>query len=350
MATYDRLAELPLKIESYQLEAREAHVSSGFLRQTTTIALSGAGFIGLGEDVSYDGVDQEILQAAGPNLPLAGDWTLGSFCELVEQIKLFPEPPQRDASLSYRVWAYESAALDLALLQAGESLHGRLGVTPRPVNFVCSLRLGEPPELLVPLDARLALYPSLRFKLDPTPEWDAATLTHIAASGAAEVLDFKGLYEGTTVDTPADPEFYARVIKVLADTWIEDPRLTDEINEVLANSHDRVTWDANIHSVADIDALPFQPTMVNIKPSRFGPLSDLFQAYDVCGQRGIAMYGGGQFELGVGRGQIQYLASCFHPDGPNDVAPTGYNKPVVAAGLPQSPLPVATSEIGFQWQ
>ena len=39
------------------------------------------------------------------------------------------------------------------------------------------------------------------------------------------------------------------------------------------------------------------------------------------------MYGGGQFELGPGRGQIQLLASIFHPDTPNDVAPGGYNVP-----------------------
>ena len=133
-------------------------------------------------------------------------------------------------------------------------------------------------------------------------------------------------------------------------TWIEDPKLTPEIAAVLETVRDRITWDANINSVADIDSLPFQPTMVNIKPSRFGPLSELFRAYDTCNERGIAMYGGGQFELGVGRGQIQYLASCFHPDGPNDVAPVGYNEPVVAAGLPPSPLPVATSDVGFQWQ
>ena len=29
------------------------------------------------------------------------------------------------------------------------------------------------------------------------------------------------------------------------------------------------------------------------------------------------------FELGPGRGQLQYLASLFHPDGPNDLAPPG---------------------------
>ena len=46
---------------------------------------------------------------------------------------------------------------------------------------------------------------------------------------------------------------------------------------------------------------------------------------ELCEARGIAIYGGGQFELGPGRGQIQHLASLFHPDGPNDVAPKAYN-------------------------
>ena len=62
--------------------------------------------------------------------------------------------------------------------------------------------------------------------------------------------------------------------------------------------------------------------MVNIKPSRLGGLRNLLDAYDYCAERGIGNYGGGQFELGVGRGQIQYLASLFHADAPNDVAPT----------------------------
>ena len=43
---------------------------------------------------------------------------------------------------------------------------------------------------------------------------------------------------------------------------------------------------------------------------------------------------GGPFELGPGRGQIQYHASLFHPDAPNDVAPSGFNLPDPAPGLP----------------
>ena len=45
------------------------------------------------------------------------------------------------------------------------------------------------------------------------------------------------------------------------------------------------------------------------------------------------MYGGGQFELGIGRTQIQELASLFHPDMPNDVAPAEFNEPEIPRGV-----------------
>jgi hypothetical protein len=41
-----------------------------------------------------------------------------------------PEPPEWDGALRFRQWAFESAALDLALRQAGRSLHDVLGLTP----------------------------------------------------------------------------------------------------------------------------------------------------------------------------------------------------------------------------
>jgi hypothetical protein len=89
--------------------------------------------------------------------------------------------------------------------------------------------------------------------------------------------------------------------------------------------------------------------MVNVKPSRFGGLRPLCDAYDYLDARGIGAYGGGQFELGPGRGQIQYLASLFHPDTPNDVAPIGYNVPEPRPPLPASPLQPEVSETGFRW-
>jgi hypothetical protein len=117
----------------------------------------------------------------------------------------------------------------------------------------------------------------------------------------------------------------------------------------LGDDLDRLSFDAPIHSLADVDALPFAARHLNIKPSRFGPLSRLFECLDAGLERGIALYGGGQFELGVGRGQIQEIASLFHPDAPNDVAPPAYNAPVPVAGLPRSPIAPPPRRPGFGW-
>jgi hypothetical protein len=219
---------------------------------------------------------------------------------------------------------------------------------PRPVEFVVSLRLGDPPSI-EPVSSRLEQFPNLRFKLDPTSSWDEALIAELVATGAVDSVDFKGLYTGTIVDQPADPVLYRRVVEAFPGAWIEDPALTPETDAVLAPHRERFSWDAPIHSIADIEALPYPPRMVNIKPSRLGGLKNLLDAYDYSAERGIGNYGGGQFELGVGRGQNQYLASLFHPDAPNDVAPTPFNLPGPWAGLPSSPLTPAPHEQGFRW-
>jgi L-alanine-DL-glutamate epimerase-like enolase superfamily enzyme len=348
-ALWERVADLPLEIEDYALERLQRDVSSDFTRVSTVLRFRGGdGHEGLGEDVSYDAEDQEALQTAGATLPLAGTWTLESFCDHLATLDLWPEPPRHDASRQYRVWAYESAALDLALRQAGLPLHEALGRSLRPVRFVVSLRLGEP-ATMAPLRTRLDRYPGLQFKLDPTASWNDGLVAELAATGAVESIDLKGLYVGSVVDNPPDPALYRRVAEGFPDAWIEDPAITDATWPVLEPHRDRITWDANIHSVEDVIGLPFPPKMVNVKPSRLGGLRPLLAAYEYCEQHGIRMYGGGQFELGVGRGQIQHLASLFHADGPNDAAPGGYNDVEPPAGLPDSPLPVAASATGFRW-
>jgi hypothetical protein len=142
---------------------------------------------------------------------------------------------------------------------------------------------------------------------------------------------------------------YGRVARAFRGAWIEDPALTAETEPVLEPYRDRITWDAPIHSVEDVVSLPFEPRTLNVKPSRFGPVRELFAFYDHCAERGIGLYGGGQFELGPGRGQVQYLASLFCPDAPNDVAPSGYNAIEPADGLPVSPLAPTPAPAGFYW-
>jgi len=256
MTTYDLLSPLPLEVERYELEGLVLDVSSGFTRKTTVIHLHGGGEEGLGEDVVYDAEDQEALQAAGPVQPLAGDWTLGDFCAHVDALDLFPEEPLHgEVSRLYRRWAFHSAALDLALRQAGRPLHEVLGREPQPLTFVVSLSLGDPPDVRRVTDL-LARYPTLRFKLDASPSWDDALIATLQGTGAVDSIDYKGMYRGTVVDTPAEPGWYERVARAFPDAWLEDPDLSAPgIPEVLAGEHDRITWDAPIHSIADVEAL-----------------------------------------------------------------------------------------------
>jgi L-alanine-DL-glutamate epimerase-like enolase superfamily enzyme len=354
VSTYALLADLPLRIESWSLDGLSLDVSSGFTRQTTVIRLRGAGHEGIGEDVVYDGEDHDALQAAGPFLDLTHDGTLGELIERVDALDLFPvEPVRGEVSRLYRRWAFHSAALDLALRQADQPLHVALGREPQPVTFVTSRRLSEDPDppSAAEVERLLDRYPTLRFKLDPTPAWDEALIDALAATDAIDSLDFKGHYKGTIVDNPADPVLYRRIAEGFPDAWLEDPDLdAPGIDEVLAPHRDRITWDAPIHSIADIEALPFAPRMVNVKPSRFGGLQRLCAGYDYCAEHGIRAYGGGQFELGPGRGQAQYLASLFHPTTPNDIAPGGYNAPDPPDGLPASPLEPRPAATGFRWE
>ena len=261
------------------LRARGPGVRDAGLRAglTTVIHLKGGGEEGVGEDVVYDALDHIAFQDAGPVLELAGEHTIDSFSKLLEGLDLFPTPPEREVSVNYRRWAFESAALDLALRQAGKSLHEVLGREPKPVTFVVSMRLGAVPSSGGAVDAssrskeRLAVYPTLRFKLDPTNDWTDELIAQLVETGAVDSLDLKGLYKGTPVDVETDPVLYEKLIEAFPDAWLEDPDVNDETKPILDPVADRVTWDAPIHSVADIEAQPWPPKMVNIKPSRFGP-------------------------------------------------------------------------------
>ena len=349
MTDWDVVKDLEVRVEDYVLERLEEDVSSDFTRVTTVIRMSGGGEQGIGEDVVYDAEDHDAAQEAGAILPLTGHWTLEGLSNHLAGLDLFPgKEPERDVSRLYRRYAYESAALDLALRQAGTSLHALVGREPKPLTYVVSLRLGEPPTL-DPVASRLSNYPSLRFKLDPTGSWTDELVQQLAETGAIDSVDFKGHYKGTVVDNPPDVDLYRRVVDALPDAWIEDPHLDDDVQAFLEPHRDRVTWDAPIHGIADIEALPYPPRMVNVKPSRVGSLRELFATYAYCDERGIGMYGGGQFELGPGRGQIQLLASLYHPDTPNDVSPSGFHSPDPPPGLPESPLPPQAHDRGFRW-
>ena len=325
MPLSDAVKDLELVVERVELEPRVLPLKH-MTRRTTVVHLHGAGHEGVGEDVSYE----EALQLAftGDALPdLTGEHTVDSFSALVAD-----QP-------GYRPWGLESAALDLALRQVGRSLAEVVRREPGPVRFVVSQSA---------VREWRELHPEIRFKLDASDKWTDEVVAELASTGAVDVVDLKGLYEGDWVDATPSAELYGRVARAFPEAWLEDPRLNDETRPVLEPHRGRITWDFPIHSVADVEALLFPPKCLNSKPSRFGSVRRLFDFYDHCEANGILLYGGGQFELGPGRGQIQHLASLFHPDVPNDVAPKEYNDGGPRPGLPQSPLPPASAEAGFR--
>src|SRR6266508_1922062 len=291
MATYDLVRDLPLTIESVELGQLATEPRPDFRRLTTVISLRGGGHDGVGEDITYQPEEHE-----SPPVPeVTGSWTLDSLSQSLDGARLFTHGTLDSATRGYRRWGWESAALDLALRQAGRSLAEVLGREALPARYVVSCAAEKVPRLL-------ELYPALRFKLDPSAEWSDRLIDELAALGRVETADFKGVFRGD-FGNPPNPRLYARIAEAFPRAWLEDPGLNEETDEVLRPYRERITWDAPIHSAADAEALPFPPRCLNVKPSRFGTARRLFEFYDWCESRGVLMYGGGQFELGVGRAQ-----------------------------------------------
>ncbi len=345
---WPRLAELRLVIEACEYERLHAVLAYEFERVTTHVRLVGDGVDGLGEDVSVHVEDGGSLHERRPALALAGEWTLAGFCEHLATLELWAEPPEWDAAVHLRQWAFESAALDLALRQAGRSLHDVLGLEPRPVRFVNSLGLGKEEPSIEPLRRRLARSPGVRFKLDAEANWPPALVEAVAATSAVDTIDFKGQYGIEVKDPEALGALYDRVLSAFPDAYLEDPHDLPEIARRLGDHLERVSYDAPIRSADDIGATPLAARVVNVKPSRIGSLRELFEVYARCAREQRPMYGGGMGELGVGRGQIELLAALFHADAPNDVAPSAYNEDDPRGDLPASPLKLRPEATGFR--
>src|SRR5919197_6014585 len=86
---------------------------------------------------------------------LHGTRTSDELFALLRLANLFSVEPIRGSSRLYRRWAFESAAPGPRAAPAGLSLEQAVGRPARPVSFVASIRLGEPPSLL-PLRELLA--------------------------------------------------------------------------------------------------------------------------------------------------------------------------------------------------
>ena len=162
------------------------------------------------------------------------------------------------------------------------------------------------------------------------------------------MLDLKGAYRGTAVDQPPDPRLYRLVAEAFPEAVLEDPDLVDPgTAEALERHRERISWDAVIHSVGEIEGR--RSRRAGSTSSRRGSGAALRSSTRTTTATPTASRctaeGSSSFLWGEGN---QTLASLFHADGPNDVAPLGYDGEAVEPGTPASPLPPNGSTMGFR--
>src|SRR3954471_16613445 len=107
MDHWPALADLPLVVDTLGYGRLDPGPGFGEAHSTRLVRLTGAGHEGLGEDITL------FLEPEGPDLALAGRWTLGSFCAHLATLERGRggDPDFGDAPRRFRNWAYESAAL-----------------------------------------------------------------------------------------------------------------------------------------------------------------------------------------------------------------------------------------------
>ena len=344
---WPRLAELPLVVEGCEYDSLRAVLTQEFERVTTPRAARRRARTAWARTSRRPRRAPRVHEtgrscrspASGRSARSASAW---------RALDQWPEPPEWHAARNYRNWAFESAALDLALRQAGRPLHDVLGREPHPVRFVNSLGLGDdpstethPPAARRPPERRLQARRGAG--LEPGAPGRAGGHGRGPAGRLQGPLRLRGRptrrrsSRCTSAWSPPSPT-----------PILEDPHDLPAVAELLQPHAAAWSYDAPIHRPAG-----HRPTPISRTHRQRQALADRLacarcsSSTRTASSTACAMYGGGMGELGVGRGQIELLASLFHPDEPNDVAPSAFNAVEPAPDLPQSPLRAAAGGDGF---
>jgi len=284
------LADLPVVIDDATCRSGTVAVPSfGGDRPTSTVTVTGADLSAEGEHVGWTADVHAAFGRAGARRAFLGRWRIGSLAHALRARGL---PPYDRAAI-------ETAAVELGLRQGATTLGALAGVTPRPPGWVVSFgRVPDPA-------AEAARHPGQRLKVDVDAAWPDAVWRALAATGRVAILDWKD---------SGDAAAYERALRWIPGALHEDPR---------------PPWPAAVAERLSLDACVTEPSALggrvpvacNLKPARMGSFLGAVRAAADCERRGIAIYVGGMFEVGVGRRQLRDLAGVLCPDGPNDLAP-----------------------------
>jgi hypothetical protein len=293
------LAALPLRVDDAACVAADVPVAGypGGPRPHATVTLHGAGHAGRGEHVAFDHAAHAALRAHAGRL--AG--LRGTVADVGRRLADRP---------AWERAACEAAALDLALRQGGTNLWRVAGVVPGPFHCVVSFGGVDDPAATARALGDVAL------KVDADPAWSEATWAALRDAGRVAVLDWKG--GGTRAAHEAAHRRFP-------DALVEDPAVA--ASPWSAGLAARLAVDQALTAPDDLDRLPVAPVAANLKPARLGGVLPLLATAGRCAARGVAVYVGGMWEVGVGRRQLHVLAALLAPDGPNDVAPLAERLP-----------------------
>ena len=190
----------------------------------------------------------------------------------------------------------------------------------------------------------MAATPGLEFKLDPQSSWTPELFASLRSTGRVRVLDLKSVYK----DSPVDQPFDAAALPAGCGSWrsrrgehryIEDPDAgPTTASRALAGAEDLFSWDAPIHSVADIEGLAQRPGAINIKPSRFGSLRPAARGHRVLRGRGHPHVRRRAVRAGTGpRPDPGAWRRSSTRTRPTTWRPADYNQGDPRPGLPASP-------------
>ena len=203
MASFDAIADLPLEIEACEFEGLEITLGE-FERLTTVSSCAAAARRGSARTSSTTPSTTSPSRTPAPPAGLAGyahlRRVLASISTAIDTL------PGRAAAA--RRLAPTTAAGPSSRRRSTWRCARRGPTSPRRSaasrgRSTSSARCGSPARRATspPRSSRCAhastVYPTLRFKLDPTNDWDDELIAALVETGAVDSLDLKGFYKGT---------------------------------------------------------------------------------------------------------------------------------------------------------
>ena len=277
MATYDRIADLPLVVErvGYQPHVLEM---PRFTRVTTVVQLPGGGEEGLGEDVTYDAETHEpASRSAARTLPLAGELDV----RLVLDAGSASSTCSRTAAEHARSTATTAAGRSRArrstsrCARPGRSLAGGARPRARAGQLRRLAAPGRAAERSSPCTRRLARYPGAALQARRHARLGRRADRRAGRDRRGRLDRLQGRLQGHAGRRAAPTRgSTGACAEAFPDAWLEDPDLDAEPTRRGARARTATGSPGTRRSTRwpTSRRCPFPPRTVNLKPSRFGSL------------------------------------------------------------------------------